>query len=142
VIVTATGEPKPARPDVTELAGGHLTARAAGSPPSSPSTAFTTAAKGANHAARLRETLEELGPTFAKLGQIRRRPDLIRPTSPPSSPACRTTCRHDRGGGRAGDGGGLKVPWEDVFERIEPQPLAAGRSGGCTVPGSRAASAS
>ena len=66
---------------MTELAGGHLTARAA-------RIAAVVAKhglkdrreKGANRAVRLRETLEELGPTFAKLGQIlSTRPDLLPP---------------------------------------------------------------
>src|SRR5581483_11937924 len=56
---------------VTELAGGHLTARTA--------RIAAVVAKhglrdrlegGRSRAARLRAALEELGPTFAKLGQI------------------------------------------------------------------------
>jgi ubiquinone biosynthesis protein len=119
-------------PDVTELAGGHLTARAA-------RIAAVVAKhglhdrreKGANRAARLRETLEELGPTFAKLGQIlSTRPDLIPPDVadelarlqddvPPLTEAEVVQVMEEE----------LKVPWEDVFEHIEPQPLAAGTIG-------------
>ena len=66
---------------MTELAGGHLTARTA--------RIAAVVAKhglrdrldhGEGRPARLREALEELGPTFAKLGQIlSTRPDLIPP---------------------------------------------------------------
>ena len=117
---------------MTELAGGHLTARAA-------RIAAVVAKhglhdrreKGANRAARLRETLEELGPTFAKLGQIlSTRPDLIPPDVaaelarlqddvPPLTEAQVVQVMEEE----------LKVPWEDVFEHIEPQPLAAGTIG-------------
>jgi ubiquinone biosynthesis protein len=79
-------------------------------------------------ARRFRTALEELGPTFAKLGQIlSTRPDLLPPEFidelatlqdrvPPLSEA-------EVVGAMEGE---LKVPWEDVFESIDPQPLAAG----------------
>ena len=117
---------------MTELAGGHLTARAA--------RIAAVVAKhglrdlrdhGANRAVRLREALEELGPTFAKLGQIlSTRPDLIPPDVvaelarlqddvPPLTEAQVVQVMEEE----------LGVPWEDVFERIEPEPLAAGTIG-------------
>ena len=108
---------------MTELAGGHLTARAA-------RIAAVVAKhglrdrrdKGANRPARLREALEELGPTFAKLGQIlSTRPDLIPPEVaeelarlqddvPPLTEAQVVQVMEEE----------LGVPWEDVFEHIEP----------------------
>ncbi len=116
----------------TELAGGHLTARAA-------RIAAVVAKhglrdrreRGANRAVRLREALEELGPTFAKLGQIlSTRPDLIPPDVaeelarlqdrvPPLTEAQVVQVMEEE----------LGVPWEDVFEHIEPEPLAAGTIG-------------
>ena len=82
-------------------------------------------------ARRLREALEELGPTFAKLGQIlSTRPDLIPPdvvdelaklqddVAPLSEAEIVHVMEQE-----------LQVPWEDVFASIEPQPLAAGTIG-------------
>ncbi len=79
-------------------------------------------------AKRLREALEELGPTFAKLGQVlSTRPDLL-PSEfidelarlqdhvPPMGEEQVVRVMEQE----------LGVPWEDVFESIEPQPLAAG----------------
>ena len=79
-------------------------------------------------AKRLRSSLEELGPTFAKLGQIlSTRPDLM-PTEfieelatlqdnvPPLTEAQVVRVMEQE----------LGVPWEDVFETIDAQPLAAG----------------
>jgi ubiquinone biosynthesis protein len=77
---------------------------------------------------RLRAALEELGPTFAKLGQIlSTRPDLLPPEYikelatlqddvPPLSEEQVVRVMEQE----------LGVPWEDVFDHIEPQPLAAG----------------
>lgn len=79
-------------------------------------------------AKRLRHALEELGPTFSKLGQVlSTRPDLLpaeyieelemlQDHVPPLSErqVVEVTERE------------LGVPWEDVFESIEPKPLAAG----------------
>src|SRR5205823_6705296 len=79
-------------------------------------------------ARRLREAMEELGPTFAKLGQIlSTRPDLLPPEFieelstlqdqvPPLTEAEVVQVMEQE----------LGVPWEDVFESIEPQPMAAG----------------
>lgn len=79
-------------------------------------------------AERLRVALEELGPTFSKLGQVlSTRPDLL-PSEyieelamlqshvPPmlESEVVRVAEQE------------LRVPWEDVFESIDPKPLAAG----------------
>jgi len=82
----------------------------------------------AGRARRLRGALEELGPTFAKLGQtLSTRPDLlpaaviaeladlqdhVTPLTEAEVVAVMET--------------ELKVPWEDVFASIEPDPLAAG----------------
>ncbi|HSJ51045.1 MAG TPA: AarF/UbiB family protein, partial [Actinomycetota bacterium] len=77
---------------------------------------------------RLREALEELGPTFCKLGQVlSTRPDLLPPefieelshlqdNVPPMSEEEVVRVMEQE----------LGVPWEDVFETIEPEPLAAG----------------
>jgi predicted unusual protein kinase regulating ubiquinone biosynthesis (AarF/ABC1/UbiB family)/nucleotide-binding universal stress UspA family protein len=79
-------------------------------------------------AKRLRAALEELGPTFAKLGQIlSTRPDLLPPEYieelatlqddvPPLSEEQVVRVMEQE----------LRVPWEDVFDHIDPQPLAAG----------------
>jgi ubiquinone biosynthesis protein len=117
---------------VTELAGGHLTARAT-------QIAAIIAKHGLKAAkeddrarpARLRAALEELGPTFCKLGQIlSTRPDLIplevadelsrlQDRVPPMTEAEVVRVMEEE----------LGVPWEDVFESIEAEPLAAGTIG-------------
>jgi predicted unusual protein kinase regulating ubiquinone biosynthesis (AarF/ABC1/UbiB family) len=82
-------------------------------------------------ARNLRRALEELGPTFAKLGQIlSTRPDLLPPDFidelstlqdqvPPLTEAEVVSVMEEE----------LGVPWEDVFESIDPTPLAAGTIG-------------
>jgi len=79
-------------------------------------------------AQRLRAALEELGPTFAKLGQVlSTRPDLLPPVFieelsklqddvPPLTEAEVVAVMEEE----------LGVPWEDVFDHIDPAPLAAG----------------
>jgi ubiquinone biosynthesis protein len=79
-------------------------------------------------ARRLRSAMEELGPTFAKLGQIlSTRPDLLPPefieelatlqdNVPPLTEAQVVEVMEQE----------LGVPWEDVFESIEATPMAAG----------------
>jgi predicted unusual protein kinase regulating ubiquinone biosynthesis (AarF/ABC1/UbiB family)/nucleotide-binding universal stress UspA family protein len=79
-------------------------------------------------AKRLREALEELGPTFCKLGQIlSTRPDLLPPEFitelsrlqdhvPPMSEQQVVGVMERE----------LGVPWEDVFDHVEAEPLAAG----------------
>jgi ubiquinone biosynthesis protein len=79
-------------------------------------------------AKRLRAALEDLGPTFAKLGQIlSTRPDLLPPEYieelatlqdhvPPLTEEQVVKVMEQE----------LGVPWEDVFDHIDPQPLAAG----------------
>jgi ubiquinone biosynthesis protein len=79
-------------------------------------------------ARRFRQALEELGPTFAKLGQIlSTRPDLLPPAFveelstlqdnvPPLTEAEVVKVMEEE----------LGVPWEDVFESIDPTPMAAG----------------
>jgi ubiquinone biosynthesis protein len=88
----------------------------------------TGAAGKRRQAKRVRSALEELGPTFCKLGQIMStRPDLLPPeyieelsTLQDNVPALREdevvrVMEQELG-----------VPWEDVFETIDPVPLAAG----------------
>jgi ubiquinone biosynthesis protein len=79
-------------------------------------------------AKRLRSALEELGPTFAKIGQIlSTRPDLVPPEFieelatlqdrvPPLSEEQVVRVMEQE----------LGVPWEDVFDDIDAEPLAAG----------------
>jgi ubiquinone biosynthesis protein len=79
----------------------------------------------------LRSALEELGPTFAKLGQIlSTRPDLLprefieelstlQDQVPPLTEAEVVSVMEEE----------LGVPWEDVFASIEQEPLAAGTIG-------------
>ncbi len=82
-------------------------------------------------ARRLRDALEELGPTFAKLGQIlSTRPDLLPPeavaelaslqdqVTPLTEAEVVEVMEQELG-----------VPWEDVFASIEAEPLAAGTIG-------------
>jgi ubiquinone biosynthesis protein len=79
----------------------------------------------------LRATLERLGPTFAKLGQIlSTRPDLISQEVADElaklqdqvAPLTEAEVVHVMEQE-------LRVPWEDVFASIEPEPLAAGTIG-------------
>src|SRR5437899_3233777 len=79
-------------------------------------------------ARRFRTALEELGPTFAKLGQIlSTRPDLLPPAFveelstlqdnvPPLTQEQVVRVMEEE----------LGVPWEDVFESIVAEPMAAG----------------
>src|SRR5436309_776913 len=82
-------------------------------------------------ARRLRDALEELGPTFAKLGQIlSTRPDLLPPefiielsslqddVAPLTEAEVVQVMEEELG-----------VPWEDVFASIDSEPLAAGTIG-------------
>ncbi len=80
---------------------------------------------------RLREALEQLGPTFGKLGQIlSTRPDLVpaayaeelaalQSDVPPMTESEVVSVMEQE----------LRVPWEDVFATIDPAPLAAGTIG-------------
>ena len=89
------------------------------------------ASSARERARRLRAALEELGPTFAKLGQvISTRPDLVSPEvadelsslqdrMPPLTEAEVVGVMEEE----------LGVPWEDVFATIDPEPLAAGTIG-------------
>ena len=85
----------------------------------------------AERAQLLRGALEELGPTFSKLGQIlSTRPDLLPPevveelallqstVTPLSEEEVVRVMEQE-----------LRVPWEDVFASIDPEPLAAGTIG-------------
>jgi predicted unusual protein kinase regulating ubiquinone biosynthesis (AarF/ABC1/UbiB family)/nucleotide-binding universal stress UspA family protein len=82
-------------------------------------------------ARRIRDALDELGPTFAKLGQVlSTRPDLLpqeiidelatlqEKVTPLTEPEVVAAMERELG-----------VPWEDVFASIEPQPIAAGTIG-------------
>ena len=79
-------------------------------------------------ARRLRAALEELGPTFCKLGQVlSTRPDLL---PAPYIEECATLQDHvppmsEERVVRVMEEE-LGVPWEDVFESIEPEPMASG----------------
>jgi predicted unusual protein kinase regulating ubiquinone biosynthesis (AarF/ABC1/UbiB family)/nucleotide-binding universal stress UspA family protein len=79
-------------------------------------------------AQRFRSALDELGPTFAKLGQIlSTRPDLLpsafmkeletlqERVTPLTEAEVVSVMERELG-----------IPWEDVFESIDPKPLAAG----------------
>ena len=79
-------------------------------------------------AKRLRDALEELGPTFAKIGQIlSTRPDLLPPEfiDELAQLQDRVTTLTEEQVVRVMEQD-LRAPWEDVFETIEPEPLAAG----------------
>jgi ubiquinone biosynthesis protein len=93
---------------------------------------FTRGREGDDAAAararRFRDALEELGPTFAKLGQIlSTRPDLL-----PAAFVDELETLQDRVAPLteaevvAVMEKELRVPWEDVFVGIEPDPMAAG----------------
>ncbi len=81
-----------------------------------------------DRAGKLKTAFEELGPTFGKLGQVlATRPDLLpqpfieelsslHNKVPPVSEREIVAVMEQE----------LGVPWEDVFESIEPEPLAAG----------------
>jgi len=76
----------------------------------------------------LRESLEKLGPTFEKLGQmLSTRPDLLprefieelatlQDDVPPLTHAEVVSVMEEE----------MHVPWEDVFDSIDPDPIAAG----------------
>jgi predicted unusual protein kinase regulating ubiquinone biosynthesis (AarF/ABC1/UbiB family) len=89
------------------------------------------AASVSDRARRLRAALEELGPTFSKLGQIlSTRPDLLSAelieeleklqddVAPLTEEEVVRVMEQE-----------LRVPWEDVFASIDPSPLAAGTIG-------------
>jgi predicted unusual protein kinase regulating ubiquinone biosynthesis (AarF/ABC1/UbiB family)/nucleotide-binding universal stress UspA family protein len=88
----------------------------------------TDAESTRTRARRFRTALEELGPTFAKLGQIlSTRPDLLPPafvqelstlqdSVPPLTQEEVVKVMEQE----------LGVPWEDVFDSIVPEPMAAG----------------
>ncbi|MDP9341607.1 MAG: AarF/UbiB family protein [Actinomycetota bacterium] len=131
--------PAPSQGDgATELPAGHLLKRATRigrvmskydvrelfQPTATPDEEATTRAR----ARQLRAAMDELGPTFAKLGQIlSTRPDLLPPAfveelatlqdrvTPLSEEEVVSVMEEELG-----------VPWEDVFASIDPEPLAAG----------------
>lgn len=79
-------------------------------------------------AQRLRAALDEMGPTFAKIGQaLSTRPDLLPPEIIEELATLQdhvTPLTEEQVVGVMETE--LSVPWEDVFESIDPQPLAAG----------------
>jgi ubiquinone biosynthesis protein len=82
-------------------------------------------------AKRLREALEELGPTFAKLGQVlSTRPDLLPPAFVEElstlQDRVQPLAEHEVVEVMEEE---LGVPWEDVFETLDPTPIAAGTIG-------------
>jgi ubiquinone biosynthesis protein len=89
------------------------------------------AVSSSERAQRVRMALEELGPTFAKLGQIlSTRPDLVsadlvaelaklQDNVKPLTEAEVVQVMEQE----------LRVPWEDLFSSIESEPLAAGTIG-------------
>jgi ubiquinone biosynthesis protein len=93
-----------------------------------------TAARAGDEAAvrerakRLRGAMEELGPTFAKMGQIlSTRPDLLPQAfvEELSTLQDRVTPLTEKEVVKVMEEA-LGVPWEDVFESIDPEPMAAG----------------
>jgi ubiquinone biosynthesis protein len=81
-----------------------------------------------DRAKRLRGAMEELGPTFAKMGQIlSTRPDLLPHAfvEELSTLQDRVTPLTEEQVVRVMEEE-LGVPWEDVFESIDPAPMAAG----------------
>ena len=136
VIVNDEGEPQRARREAptesVEPTDGELLARAARIGRVLAGYGLgTVGGRGGDAAARarrLRAALEELGPTFGKLGQIlSTRPDLLPPdlvaelatlqdrVTPLSEEEVVAVMERE-----------LRVPWEDVFSSIEPDPMAAG----------------
>lgn len=79
-------------------------------------------------AGRFRDALEQAGPTFAKLGQIlSTRPDLLPPVFIDELASLQERVGHmSEAEVVAAAEAAMGVPWEDVFESIDPQPLAAG----------------
>ena len=79
-------------------------------------------------AQQLRAALDEMGPTFAKIGQaLSTRPDLLPPEIIEElatlQDAVSPLTQEQVVGVMEAE---LCVPWEDVFESIDPEPLAAG----------------
>ena len=82
-------------------------------------------------ARELRQSLERLGPTFGKLGQIlSTRPDLVPPDYLEELSSLQAAVpplpEHEVVAAMQAE---LGVPWDDVFASIEPDPLAAGTIG-------------
>src|SRR5438093_113895 len=120
----------PANPAVTEYGAAEATQAGAASDELQRFAMGLAGERGRcrGQARHLRSALEELGPTFAKLGQVlSTRPDLL-PTEfieelatlqdnvPPLTEEEVVRVMEQE----------LGVPWEDVFDTIDPAPLAAG----------------
>jgi len=128
IVNRADGARRDPEPERSEPSDGELLSRAATIGRVFGRLALGTRGDDAAQAQRVRAALEELGPTFGKLGQIlSTRPDLLPPAllaelsalqdrvSPLSEAEVVAVMERELG-----------VPWEDVFRSIEPDPMAAG----------------
>ena len=133
VVIVNTSDGVPAEPPTTPVVEGRLLGRAAQIARiiSRLGLDIRGTISSAERAQRVRAALEELGPTFAKLGQIlSTRPDLLseefvaeleklQDNVKPLTEAEVVRVMEQE----------LRVPWEDVFASVDSEPLAAGTIG-------------